>query len=289
MEKLSAYLVYIPYAVMLVALSEFAYVLLRRKERDKKETAANFSIWAIGQVLKPLLTGGFFLGILLPFSNWAPYSLPINGWTAALTLLAADFIYYWNHRTSHDVRLFWTYHSVHHSSHEFNLSTAIRLPWIGLFGDTLFYIPAVLLGFNPILLLLGKTIVLVAQDWIHSDHIGKLGWFDKYFNSPSNHRVHHGRNTLYLDKNHGGILMIWDRLFGTYQAELDAEPVIYGLTKPINSYNPWVINFHETGFLLKQMREAKSLNEALQYAFRGPGWIPPASSQTTSHESVLTL
>ena len=289
MEKLSAYIVYIPYAVILVALSEFAYVLLRQKDRDKKETAANFSIWAIGQVLKPLLTGGFFLGFLIPISKWSPYSLPINGWTAALTLLTADFIYYWNHRASHDVRLFWTYHSVHHSSHEFNLSTAIRLPWIGLFGDTLFYIPAVLLGFNPILLLLSKTIVLVAQEWIHSEQIGKLGWFDKYFNSPSNHRVHHGRNIVYLDKNHGGILMIWDHLFGTYQAEIDAEPVLYGLTKPIDSYNPWVINFHETASLFKQMREAGSLHEALQYAFRGPGWMPAVSSESTDKESVLTV
>jgi sterol desaturase/sphingolipid hydroxylase (fatty acid hydroxylase superfamily) len=275
MEKVSAYLQYTPYVVFLVALVEFLYVLAtKNRRRDKHETYANFKVWFINLLVKPFVIGGIFLGVLVPLSKVAPLTLPVNGWTFLLTLVAADFVYYSNHRISHRVRLFWTYHSVHHSSPEFNLSTAIRLPWIGLVGDTLFYIPLVLMGFSPLLLAIAKTLVLVAQDWIHTESIGKLGWFDKVFNSPSNHRVHHGSNPIYLDKNHGGILIIWDRLFGTYQEELATEPVIYGLTKPINSYNPWVINFHETLAMFKQMRQARSLKEAFGYAFKGPGWTP---------------
>lgn len=275
MEKVSAYLQYTPYVVFLVALIEYLYVLTTKKpRRDKRETYANFKVWFINLLVKPFVIGGLFLGVLVPLSKLAPFTLPINVWTFLLTLVAADFVYYWNHRISHQVRLFWTYHSVHHSSPEFNLSTAIRLPWIGLVGDTLFYIPLVLMGFSPLLLSITKTLVLVAQDWIHTESIGKLGWFDKVFNSPSNHRVHHGSNPIYLDKNHGGILIIWDRLFGTYQEELATEPVIYGLTKPIDSYNPWIINFHETLAMIKQMRQAKSVKEALGYVFKGPGWTP---------------
>jgi sterol desaturase/sphingolipid hydroxylase (fatty acid hydroxylase superfamily) len=275
MEKVSAYLQYAPFVVLFIAVTEFLYVLAtKRRSRDKRETFANFKVWFGYQLVKPFVVGGFFLGVLVPLSKLAPFSLPINGWTMLLTLVVADFVYYWNHRISHQVRLFWTYHSVHHSSPEFNLSTAIRLPWIGLVGDTMFYIPLVLMGFHPVLLSIAKTVVLLAQDWIHTESIGKLGWFDKVFNSPSNHRVHHGSNPVYLDKNHGGILIVWDRLFGTYQEELETEPVIYGLTKPIDSYNPWTINFHETGVMLKQVRHAKSLREALGYVFNAPGWSP---------------
>lgn len=275
MEKVPAYLQHALYVVALLAVAEFFYVTLtHRRPRDKRETLANLSIWLLNQGIKPLLVGGFFLSVLVPASRWAPVTLPVNGWTFALTLLVADFVYYWNHRISHQVRLFWTYHSVHHSSPEYNFSTAIRLPWIGLIGDTVFYVPLVLLGFNPFLMMVAKSIVLLAQVWIHTESIGKLGWFDRIFNSPSNHRVHHGSNTTYLDKNHGGILIIWDRLFGTYQEELSSEPVIYGLTKPIGSYNPWTINFHETMLMLKQVKGARSAKEALGYVFKGPGWSP---------------
>jgi sterol desaturase/sphingolipid hydroxylase (fatty acid hydroxylase superfamily) len=275
MGKVPAYLQYALYVVVLLAVIEFLFVIVsKRRSRDKRETTANFSIWLINQFIKPVIIGGVFLAVLVPVSKWAPYTLPVTGWTMFLTLIVADFVYYWNHRISHQVRLFWTYHSVHHSSPEYNLSTAIRLPWIGLVGDTMFYIPLVLVGFNPVLLSFAKSIVLLAQAWIHTEAIGKLGWFDKVFNSPSNHRVHHGSNGVYLDKNHGGILIIWDRLFGTYQEELITEPVIYGLTKPINSYNPWTINFHETGVMFKEVRGAKSFKEALGYVFKGPGWSP---------------
>ena len=145
-----------------------------------------------------------------------------------------------------------------------------------MIGDTLFFIPLVLLGFNPTLLLIAKTLVLVSQYWIHVESVGKLGWFDRWFNSPSNHRVHHASNGCYLDKNHGGILMIWDRLFGTYQEELSSVPVRFGLTKPLNSYNPFVINFKESWLLIRDMLQADTLKDACNYAIKGPGWKPYA-------------
>jgi sterol desaturase/sphingolipid hydroxylase (fatty acid hydroxylase superfamily) len=189
-------------------------------------------------------------------------------------MVVADFIYYWTHRASHRIRLLWAYHSVHHSSKEYNLSTAVRLPWFGIIGDVMFYVPAVLLGFDPVLLAIGKAFVLLYQYWIHTESIGKLGWFDRVLNSPSNHRVHHGSNPIYLDRNHAGVLMIWDRMFGTYQEELAAEPVVYGLTKPLNSYNPLVINVHEPLALLRDVRRAGSFGNALKVLFKGPEWAP---------------
>jgi sterol desaturase/sphingolipid hydroxylase (fatty acid hydroxylase superfamily) len=275
MEKVSDYLQYGVYFFVLLAAFEFLYVNTKKKHsRDKAETLANLKIFLVNQLIKPLVTSGFFLSVLMPVSQWSLVKIPVNPWTLTLTLVVADFAYYWTHRISHQVRLFWTYHSVHHSSSEYNLSTAFRIPWIGLIGDTMFYVPLVLLGFNPMLLLISKSIVLLAQAWIHTESIGNLGWFDRVFNSPSNHRVHHGSNGIYLDKNHGGILMIWDKIFGTYQEELTSEPVIYGLTKPMNSYNPWTINFHETLTMLKQIKNARSIKEGLGYVLKGPGWSP---------------
>jgi len=287
MHTIQSFLEYSPYIVVSIALLEFVVTLaLRSKQRDRKETLANLAIWAINRPLNWLLTGTVLVTVLTHVAQWAPLKLPLNWWTALLTFVVADLLYYWNHRLSHEIRLFWTYHSVHHSSKEYNLSTAVRLPWIGILGDLLFYVPLVLLGMDPVLLAISKYLVLLYQYWIHVESVGHLGWFDHYFNSPSNHRVHHAANESYLDKNHGGILMIWDRLFGTYQAELKEVPVRFGLTKPLNSYNPFVINFHETALLLRDMRDAGSFSVAIKYAFKGPAWRPaPASHQVADHQT----
>lgn len=275
MEKVASFLRLAPYVVIVLSLGEFALVqLTTRGERDPRESLANFAVWLINRPLYELATGGLFLGVLIPISKLTPLKLPVTGWTVVLTMLVADFIYYWTHRLSHEIRLLWAYHSVHHSSKEYNLSTAVRLPWFGTIGDVMFYIPAVLLGFSPVLLVIGKIIVLLYQYWIHTQSIGKLGWFDRFFNSPSNHRVHHGSNAVYLDRNHAGILMIWDRIFGTYQEELATEPVVYGLTKPLNSYNPLIINLYEPLALIRDVRRAASIGEAMKFVFKGPGWAP---------------
>ncbi len=257
------------------AFGEFVIGMLSAgRTVNKRDSLANLSIWLINVPWARLVTGGVFLGVLGVTARFSPWVLPINFWTIILTFFVQDFIYYWFHRLEHDVRLLWTFHSVHHSSEEFNFGIAIRNSWLTIYGEVIFYIPAVLLGLNPTILLACRSLTLLYGYWLHTERIGKLGWFDRFFNSPSNHRVHHASNKIYLDRNHSGILMIWDRMFGTFQEELDQEPVIYGLTKPLKSYNPVVINFHETVALIRDIGKAKSIFEALKFIFRDPGWAP---------------
>ena len=189
-------------------------------------------------------------------------------------MLVADLIFYIKHRAAHEARGLWIFHSVHHSSNEFNLSTAIRLPWFGSLIDTLFYVPALWLGLTPVELLLGKVLVLVYQYWIHTEKVGKLGWFDRVFNSPSNHRVHHASNPEYIDRNHGGILILWDKVFGTYTPEKDSVKIVYGTTKPHWTYNPILLNLGEPWWLVRDMWHAASLAEALRYLFKSPAFKP---------------
>jgi sterol desaturase/sphingolipid hydroxylase (fatty acid hydroxylase superfamily) len=274
-----------------VVIFEFLIMYLRRKEqRDPKETATNLAIYGVGKVWRESFVRGIELAALGALYAWTPLKVPDGVWGFLATLLAVEFVYYWKHRTEHQSRLYWAYHSVHHSSQEYNLSTAIRLPWLGYFlGSATFYAPMVLLGFNPLLIIISRQIVLLYQFWIHTDKIGSMGWFDKIFNSPSNHRVHHASNTTYLDKNHGGILIIWDRMFGTYAAERPEEPVVYGLTKNIGTANPIMINLHEPLAIVRDVRQAKSWRDAVGYVFKGPGWSPAAAVPDSSSAALQSL
>jgi sterol desaturase/sphingolipid hydroxylase (fatty acid hydroxylase superfamily) len=255
-----------------ISFLEFYFMRHRKKIGDTKESLANFSIWVLNRPIKLFLTSGITLSMFMFFNKYAIYAIPVNGWTIALTVVAADFTYYWKHRVSHEVRGLWSYHSVHHSSQEFNLSTAIRLPFYGVFTGGLFYIPALLVGFDPVILLVSKFSVLIYQYWVHTEMIGKLGWFDKLFNSPSNHRVHHGSNPQYIDKNHAGIFMIWDRMFGTYVEE--KEKVSYGLTTPINTKNPFKIAFFELIEIIKDMAALEGWKNRFLLLLKIPGWQP---------------
>jgi sterol desaturase/sphingolipid hydroxylase (fatty acid hydroxylase superfamily) len=276
MNELAEYLRYALYLFLFAAVSDalVAWVLRRRRARDPKEAASNLVIYMMAKGWRDYVTRGIEVSILAVVYAAAPYKLPITWWAFGLTLLASDFVYYWKHRAEHRVRFMWAYHSVHHSSEEFNLTTAFRLPWLGGFTVMMVYLPLVLAGCNPFVLLLCRQIVLLYQFWIHTGSIGSLGLFDQLFNSPANHRVHHGTNPLYLDRNHGGILIIWDRLFGSYQRELPEEPVKYGLTKKIATQNPLRITLHEPLAVLRDIRGARSLWDALGYVFREPGWKP---------------
>ncbi len=202
----------------------------------------------------------------------APFQLPVTGWTLALAVLVADFAYYWEHRISHRVRLLWFSHAVHHSSPFMNTAVAYRFGPGEAFTSLPFHIPLILLGFHPLQVLFGELVVLVFQVWIHTELIGKLGILDRVLNTPSNHRVHHGSDALYLDKNFGGILVIWDRIFGTYQREIDRP--VYGLTKQINSNNPITVWFSEAPELFRDLAKSRSLSEVCGYLFGPPGWQP---------------
>ena len=162
---------------------------------------------------------------VLVYNHFALFALPADDWRVWVgALIAYDFFYYWNHRIDHEVGLFWAAHVVHHQSDAFNLSTALRQPSSGVLLGWIFYLPMAIAGVPPVVFVAVGLIDLLYQFWIHTELIGKLGWFDRVFASPSNHRVHHGVNDQYLDKNYGGILILWDRLFGTFEEEVE-KPV----------------------------------------------------------------
>jgi sterol desaturase/sphingolipid hydroxylase (fatty acid hydroxylase superfamily) len=176
-------------------------------------------------------------------ASFAVTDLGGHWWTWPALILAEDFCYYWYHRAGHEVRLFWASHVNHHSSRHYNLSTALRQSWTTPFTGWVFWVPMLLGGFPVELVLLQKGISLLYQYWIHTELIGRMGPLEWVMNTPSHHRVHHGRNLRYLDRNYGGIFIIWDRLFGTFQVE--DEPVEYGLIHNLESHNPVVIAMHE--------------------------------------------
>ena len=187
-----------------------------------------------------------------------------------LAVLGWDFIYYWNHRFMHESRYMWAIHVVHHSSERYNLSTALRQPVADAVGTFLPYSALALLGVQPELISSARGINLLYQYWIHTDSIRQLGPFEKVLNTPSHHRVHHGSNHQYLDRNHGSILIVWDRLFGTFEGE--GDPVIYGLTKNINTFNPVRAATHEHTAMLRDVAQAQTWRERLEHVLRGPGW-----------------
>jgi sterol desaturase/sphingolipid hydroxylase (fatty acid hydroxylase superfamily) len=188
----------------------------------------------------------------------------------AAATLAWDFIYYWNHRFMHESRYMWAIHVVHHSSERYNLSTALRQPVADAFGTFLPYSALCLLGFRPEVVATARGINLLYQYWIHTDTIRRLGPAEQVFNTPSHHRVHHGSNRQYLDRNHGSILIVWDKLFGTFEPE--GEPVVYGLTKNIDTYNPARIATHEHADILADVARSTTWRDRIAFVVRGPGW-----------------
>ena len=196
-----------------------------------------------------------------------------TGVLASIAAVAAwDFIYYWNHRFMHDARYLWAIHVVHHSSERYNLSTALRQPVADSLGTFVPYGALCLAGLNPTVIERARGINLLYQFWIHTDIIPKLGRFEEGFNTASHHRVHHGRNRRYIDRNHGSILIVWDRLFGTFQREEEDEPVVYGLTKNIHTDNPLTIATHEYKDILRDVADSDNWADRLSFVVRGPGW-----------------
>jgi sterol desaturase/sphingolipid hydroxylase (fatty acid hydroxylase superfamily) len=222
---------------------------------------------------------------LLPFAGLAwlyqfrLFDIPVVWWSWVLLLFAEDFCYYWFHRLHHEVRTLWAAHINHHSSTHYNLSTALRQSWTTPFTGFIFWIPLPLLGFPVEMILIQKSISLVYQYWLHTELIGKLGWFGVIFNTPSHHRVHHGRNPIYLDRNHAGIFIIWDKMFGTFEPE--GETLDYGLTKNIHTYNPIRIAFHEWNAMLKDAWNAKTWRGRFGYLVMPPGWTEDGSGKTS--------
>jgi sterol desaturase/sphingolipid hydroxylase (fatty acid hydroxylase superfamily) len=252
---------------------------IRRARRDRRDTARATQVAAAGAVATvaiggSLLTMGSSM-LLTPERIWergkhrdlgdglVPWTLAMVGW---------DLAYYWNHRFMHTFRYMWAIHVVHHSSEHYNLSTALRQPVASMFGVWVPYGLVCRLGVRPKLVAMSRDINLLYQFWIHTDLVRRLGPGEAVLNTPSHHRAHHGSNRRYIDRNHGGILIVWDRLFGTFAREDDSEPVVYGLTKNIETYRPWRIATHEYRDMFRDVAASDNWSDRLSFVVRGPGW-----------------
>ena len=211
----------------------------------------------------------------LVFDHLAPWHWRADAaWVWIIALLLYDLCYYWRHRLGHTVALLWAAHVVHHQSEDYNLSTALRQSGTNWVGDWLFYLPMALLGVPPLVFAVVGLVDLLYQFWVHTQQVGKLGAFDRWFCAPSNHRVHHAVNDRYLDRNVGGILLVWDRLFGTYVEEDDAEPCVYGTRSPLRSWNPLWANLEVYAGLAMDSWRARRWTDRLRVWFMHPGWRP---------------
>jgi sterol desaturase/sphingolipid hydroxylase (fatty acid hydroxylase superfamily) len=223
-------------------------------------------------VFGKLLRVGLYTAV---FEHVALTVLPVNSigvWLGALLLY--DFLYYWHHRAGHRIAVLWAAHAVHHQSEDYNLSTALRQTSSGFIFGWIFYLPMAVIGVPPLVFGTVALIDLLYQFWVHTQQIGKLGWFDRWFCAPSNHRVHHAVNDRYLDKNYGGILIVWDRLFGTYAKEDDAEPIVYGTRAPLRSFNPLWANLQVYRELALDSWRATAWPDKLRVWIKPPGWRP---------------
>jgi sterol desaturase/sphingolipid hydroxylase (fatty acid hydroxylase superfamily) len=208
----------------------------------------------------------------LAFDHLAVIALPAGDWRVwGAAVLIYDFCYYWNHRCGHEMAILWAAHVTHHSSEQYNLTTALRQSSTGFLLSWIFYLPMALIGIPPALFIAAGLINLLYQYWIHTRHIGGLGWFDTIFASPSNHRVHHGQNDYCIDRNYGGILMLWDHLFGSFAAEREDEPIIYGIRGQLASYDPLRANLHLYGELARHVGRAQSWRERAALLVGPPG------------------
>lgn len=224
----------------------------------------------------PLIGWGFALQILsvvdMPLA-WFDTSLRgIGLWV--LAAVAWDFLYYWFHRFSHEISVLWAAHAVHHQSEDYNLSTALRQTSSGFLFGWIFYLPLFIFGFPLEVILTVSAANLIYQFWVHTQHIRRLGPLEAVLMTPSHHRVHHAQNERYIDKNYGGMFIVWDRLFGTYQPELDEDPVIFGVRKPLANWNPFWANLQVYDYLLFDARKAKRWQDKIAIWFRQTGWRP---------------
>ncbi|MEM5383063.1 sterol desaturase family protein [Paraburkholderia phymatum] len=286
MENLGKFTLYVTAFVIVVSMIEAVW--LTRKNRNTATPFAWYEVWLsiVDLVARKLLA-------LLPLSLAAPvfafawdhrlFTVELNSALMVLALFVGqEFCYYWYHRASHRVRYFWATHAVHHSPNQLTLSTAYRLGITGkVSGAAVFFVPLVWLGVRPEVVLMTLSINLLYQFWLHTTWIPKLGWLEYVFNTPSSHRVHHASNVDYLDANYGGVLIVFDRLFGTYVEERADEPCVYGLVTPTTSRNPFVVEFEHWATLVRDVVKAKSVWIAINHVIQPPGWLPDGGGETT--------
>ena len=264
----------IPFFVLAMLLEFFVTSAKNIKSYTAKDAFSSIAM-GLGNIFIGFVSKLFvFAALYYVYENLRIFTIPITWWSFIILFFLDDFSYYWFHRTSHENRFFWASHVVHHSSKHYNLSTALRQTWTGSFYSFIFWLWLPLIGFHPGMIIFQMSISLLYQFWIHTELIQKMPkWIELFFNTPSHHRVHHGSNPIYLDKNHAGILIIWDKLFGTFQPELKSEKVQYGLVVNIKTYNPIFIAFNEWGALFKDLNTKNiSVRDRIRYLYKPPGW-----------------
>ncbi|MFM9829228.1 MAG: sterol desaturase family protein [Sphingomonas sp.] len=280
--KIDLVMVSVPAMLALLVLEMLLARLRGTRSYEVKDTAASLMM-GTGVPISILLTGWIGAAAYLAVYNLRLFDI---GWTwggMSLCFLVTDLTYYWGHRLMHECRLGWASHVVHHSSQHFNISTALRQEWTS--NISLIFLtglPSALIGFPPAMVALASGVIGVYQVWIHTEHVGKLGPFEWFMNTPSHHRVHHGTNPRYLDSNHGGFFIIWDRMFGTFVAERDDDPVHFGIVSNIGSFNPLRIVLHEWVAIGRDVAGARSPREVAGYILGPPGWSPDGSRDTSA-------
>ncbi|MEU4418755.1 sterol desaturase family protein [Nocardia salmonicida] len=264
-----------PFFLLVIAIELTGLIVLDRDERryDVRDTATSIFMGLSAGGFAVLFKAASLVGYVALHEYVAPWHLPADRWeTWVGVLLAIDLLWYTYHRISHRVRLVWAAHQAHHNGNYFNTATAFRQKWNQWF-ESLIWVPLPMLGVPPWMVLAGFSFNLIYQFFVHTESIGKLPRpIEFLFNTPSHHRVHHGSDELYLDRNYGGVLIIWDRLFGTFQAE-QHRPT-YGLTTPVHTSNLVRLQFHEYAALLRDVRHAPRWRDRLGYVFGPPGWQP---------------
>ena len=234
-------------------------------------------------ILKIGIGGTIFYIIETEFSLWRMDDTNILTWVFAF--VAYDFFYYWFHRISHERQIFWASHVAHHQSEEYNLSTALRQTGTGFLITWVFYIPLFAMGVPSFVFVSVASINLIYQFWVHTKHIGKLGWYEWIFVTPSNHRVHHAINNEYVDKNYGGVFILWDRLFGSFQEELEEEECVYGIRGPIKTFNPIWANLHIYIKILKDVKMEITVRNLIRVLIARTGWSPDGSKHGSTKEA----
>ncbi len=267
-------LLIIPFFFLAMGI-EWFYGYSRKKEWYRLNDSVNNLIVGLGQQLWSLLSKAFLLGVYaIIFYNYAPFHIPPTWWSFVIALVVFDFIFYWAHRWGHEMNIFWAAHLVHHQSEEYNLSVALRQSWFHNILAFVLFLPIPFLGIDPKIFGAAAIIQTLYQFPIHTKAIGKLHpWIEYWFNTPSHHRVHHAINPKYIDKNHAGMFMIWDRMFGTFMEEEKETEIYYGITTQLKSWNPVWANTHYFVEMFQKARSMKWLDK-FRMIFAMPGWLP---------------
>ncbi|PZN92046.1 MAG: C-5 sterol desaturase [Alphaproteobacteria bacterium] len=271
----------IPLFIVAMIIEMLAIKRGARGDYDWRDTGTSLAM-GLGNTFAAVFVGGSIVALGTWLWQFRLLDIPVTWWALALCFIGEDFFYYWFHRTAHRVRWFWASHVIHHSSQHYNLSTALRQTWTGFISFSFFFrLPLFLIGFPPRMILFCAGLNLVYQFFIHTESVRRLPKsLEWLLNTPSHHRVHHGTNARYLDRNYGGVFIVWDRLFGTFEAERDDEPVRYGIVRNLSTFNPLWVAFHEWVAIGADVLKTPGLRGKWMAIVGPPGWHSGTTADT---------